>query len=119
MVQIPLWSIVTFFPGAGAKVGGCSNSSMVDSNPTQEYFCTKVNRSNSSMVDSNVCSELNFFPLFAVQIPLWSIVTLNAYYCPECYKSVQIPLWSIVTSHRTNRKTASKVQIPLWSIVTH
>ena len=54
-----------------------------------------------------------------VQIPLWTIVTIQTGIPEGTIKRVQIPLWTIVTPHsRYFLKAVFIVQIPLWTIVT-
>ena len=97
-VQIPLWSISTIISCASSSEITCSDSSMVDLNPTT--FCrTTANssRSDSSMVDLNVTLE-EANQQYGESSDS-SMVDLNLRDKSETdgRKAVQIPLWSIST----------------------
>ena len=49
------------------------------------------------MVDINSGNSSLFVLRHEVQIPLWSILTVNKFACFKVTKQVQIPLWSILT----------------------
>ena len=98
-VQIPLWTIVTLLRGRKTNPEQeRSDSSMDDCNPAHNFFDSRLSlRSDSSMDDCNTCAEVLTSLIKVVQIPLWTIVTIE----PSLWQSrryrVQIPLWTIVT----------------------
>jgi len=52
------------------------------------------------MVDENLLMRMRAMISYAVQIPLWSMKTLEEQGITECRINVQIPLWSMKTQYR-------------------
>ena len=117
--RFPLWTIVTLLQQPVSRPLQGSDSSMDDCNRAQlgarrcYWRC-----SDSSMDDCNNHTRHHPSKEKAVQIPLWTIVTIIQDIIPAKKGRSDSSMDDCNGSNHISVATGSQVQIPLWTIVT-